>query len=307
MFENVYFEFPKVVTFLLIFLGCEALCRLRQRGFYFPHLGTFGAVTLKPSFWLWLLKWASIILLIIALMSPVKERIYQPVSAPGYAISLVVDASASMRDGDFDPDDRSKSRFEAVQEILNAFIARRTNDTVGLIVFGTHAFVASPPTPDMEMLSNIIGQLYVGIAGKYTALYEAIAKGIVSLHAVESAEKVVVVLTDGRNTPGAPLSSDVVTGLAAKEGVRLYAIAIGEPPAAQESVLETLAAQSGGAYFTARNASSLAEVYTQIDALEKSPQRPPVLIVKDYFFIYPLFLGFLTLLLYVYLRNRRVA
>ncbi|WP_345969582.1 VWA domain-containing protein [Sulfurimonas sp. HSL1-6] len=307
MFEGVFFEFPKVISFLFIFLACEALCRMRHQGFYFPHLAAFAAVTLKPSFWLWLLKWASIILLLVALMSPVKERVYQPVSTPGYAISLVVDASASMRNGDFDPDDRTRSRFEAVQEILQAFVTQRSSDSVGLVVFGTRTFTAAPPTTDMGMLSQIIGQLYVGIAGKYTALYEAMARGIVSLHGAKSAEKIVVVLTDGRNTPGAPVGSDVVGGLAAKEGVRLYAVVIGEDPAPQESILETLTAQSGGAYFTARDSASLADVYAQIDTLEKSPQRPPVLIVNEYYYIYPLFAGFLTLLLYIYLRNRRVA
>ncbi|MHC3995367.1 vWA domain-containing protein [Thiomicrolovo sp. ZZH C-3] len=307
MFEGIFFEFPKVISLLFIFLACEALCRLRHQGFYFPHLAAFAAVTLKPSFWLWLLKWASVILLLVALMSPVKERVYQPVSAPGYAISLVVDSSASMRNGDFDPDDRTRSRFEAVQEILQAFVAQRSSDSVDLVVFGTHTFTAAPPTTDMGMLSQIIGQLYVGIAGKYTALYEAMARGIVSLHDVKSAEKIVVVLTDGRNTPGAPVGSDVVGGLAAKEGVRLYAVVIGEEPSPQESVLHTLTEESGGAYFTARNSASLADVYAQIDALEKSPQRPPVVIVKAYYYIYPLFMGFMTLLLYIYLRNRRVA
>ncbi|WP_345987367.1 VWA domain-containing protein [Sulfurimonas sp. HSL1-2] len=311
MFEGIFFEFPKVISFLFIFLACEALCRLRHQGFYFPHLAAFAAVTLKPSFWLWLLKWASILLLLVALMSPVKEQVYQPVSAPGYAISLVVDASASMRNGDFDPDDRTRSRFEAVQEILQAFVAQRSSDSVGLVVFGTHTFTAAPPTSDMGMLSKIIGQLYVGIAGKYTALYEAMARGIVSLHDVQSTEKIVVVLTDGRNTPGAPVGSDVVGGVALKDGVRLYAVVVGDAPedapAAQESVLKTLTAESGGAYFTARNTTSLADVYAQIDALEKSPQRPPVLIVKEYYYVYPLFAGFMTLLLYVYLRNRRLG
>ena len=307
MFEGVYFEFPKIASVLFIFLACEALCRLRQRAFYFPHLASFAAVTLKPSYWLWFLKWLSIVLLIAALMSPVKDEVYRPVGAPGYAVALVVDASTSMRDGGFDPADKTKSRFEAVQAILERFIAQRTGDTVGLVVFGTHAFVASPPTRDTGLLSNIVDRLYVGIAGQYTALYEAVAKGVVLLHGSPSREKIIVLLTDGRNTPGAPVPPGVAASLAAKEGVKLYAVVIGDAPGAQESELETMAGQSGGRCFRAADASVLAEVYDEIDRLEKSPQRPPAMTVKTYYYIYPLFAGFLTLLLYVYRRNRRVS
>ena len=95
--------------------------------------------------------------------------------------------------------------------------------------------------------------------------------------------------------------------LAAKEGARLYAVVIGDAPASQASELETMSAQSGGRYFRAGDASVLAEVYDAIDRLEKSPQRPPAMTVKEYYYIYPLFAGFLTLLLYVYRRNRRVS
>jgi Ca-activated chloride channel family protein len=295
MFDGVYFEFPKIGFVLFVFLACEALCRMRHQGIYFPHLSAFAAVTLTPSYWLRFLKWASIILLIAALMSPVKEKVFQPDSTPGYAMTLVVDASESMRNGDFDPDDQTKSRFEAVQAILGRFVAQRGGDTVGMVVFGTHAFIASPSTADTRMLSQIIDRLYVGIAGKYTALYEAVAKGITLLHRSGSREKIVVLL------------ADVATALAEKEGVRLYAVVIGETPAEQESVLETMAQSSGGEYFTAKDASALSDVYAKIDALEKSPQQPPKMTVKEYYYIYPLFAGFLTLLLYVYWRNRRVS
>ncbi len=307
MFEGIYFEFPKVASLLFIFLACEALCRMRQRAIYFPSLSIFAAVSLKPSYWLWVLKWISISLLLTALMSPVRDEAYQPESAPGYAMTLVVDASASMRNGDFDLADRTRSRFEAVQEILRDFVAHRRSNTIGMVVFGTHAFVASPPTSDLQTLSTIIDRLYVGIAGKYTALYEAIAKGIFLLQRSESAEKVVIVLTDGRNTPGAPVSAEVAESLAEKEGVRIYAVLIGEAPAAQETALSTLAEQSGGAFFTATDAKALESVYAKINRLEKSPQRAPAITVKAYYYIYPLFAGFLTLLLYVYWRNRRAV
>lgn len=307
MFDGVYFEFPKVSSLLFIFLACEALCKMRERGIYFPHLAAFGSLTLKPSFWLWFLKWASIVLLIAALMSPVRDEVYQPDSTPGHAVALVVDSSASMRNGDFDAGDRTRTRFEVAQEILSDFVASRSSDAIGVVAFGTHAFVAAPPTLDRRMLERIIDQLYVGIAGKYTALYEAIAKGVVLLKDAPGKEKIVVVLTDGRNTPGAPVSADVASVLAEREGARVYAVMIGDAPSAQEAALERITEKSGGAFYTARDAKALADVYARIDALEKSPQRTPVMTVRQYYYVYPLFVGFLTLLLYVYWRNRRAA
>jgi len=307
MFDGVYFEYPKVISALFIFIACEALCRLRAQAFYFPHLTAFGAGELRPSYWLWILKWVSVILFIVALMSPVKDTVYQPESAPGYAVALVVDASGSMQNGGFDPADRTRSRFDAVQQILDAFVAQRTGDNVGLVVFGTHSFVASPPTNDMQLLSGIIDRLYVGISGKYTALYEAIARGIALLHDSPSREKIAIVLTDGRNTPGAPVRPEIASALALKEGVRVYAVVIGEAAKPQEMPLESLSEQSGGRYFQAKDASALSDVYAEIDRLEKSLQRPPLVTEKEYFYIYPLFAGFLTLLLYVYWRNRRVS
>ena len=307
MFEGIYFEFPKMFFVFFFFLACDALCKMREQGFYYPHLDAFASVTVKPSYWLWLLKWASISLLIVALMSPVKDKVYQPQGMPGYAVALVVDTSTSMRNGGFDPHDNTKSRFEAAQEILEGFVRRRGSDVIGLVAFGTHAFIASPPTADTGLLARIIDQLYVGIAGKYTALYEAAAKGVVLLHDTKSREKIVILLSDGRNTPGAPLSADTASALAKKEGARLYAIAIGDTPAAQEETLEKMAKNTGGHYFRATDASALLKVFAQIDRLERSPQRPPMVTIKEYFYIYPLFLGFLTLLLYVYWRNRRVS
>lgn len=307
MFDGVYFEFPKVASFVFIFLACDALCKLRERGFYFPHLGDFGSVALKPSWWLWFLKWGAIVLLIVALMSPVKERVYEPESAPGHAVTLVVDASTSMQNGDFDPTDRTRSRFDVVKRILSDFIAGRGSDSIGLVVFGTHAFIASPPSADTRTLHEIIDRLYVGIAGKYTALYEAVAQAVALLHDDSSKSKIVVVLSDGRNTPGAPVGPEVAGALAKKEGVKIYAVVIGDPSAHGVPELQTMAEQTGGAYFTATDADALKTVYAKIDALETSPQRTGMMTVKEYYYIYPLFLGFLFLLLYVYWRNRRAS
>lgn len=302
MFEGIYFEFHKAWTFLFIFLACEALCKLRERGLYFPHVSEFASVTVKPAVWMWALKWLSIALLLTALMSPVRDRTWEPEGVPGYALALVLDSSASMRNGGFDGRDRTRSRFETAQAIVSDFIAKRRSDTLGLVVFGTHAFVASPLTPDRGLLAQILSRLYVGITGEHTALYEAIAKATAMLSQSESKTKIAVVLSDGRNTPGAPVSAAVAEALAEKEHVRLYTVVIGER---DNPVLAKMAEATGGRHYRAEDADMLSAIYGEINALVRSPQKPPAVIVKEYYYVYPLFAGFLSLLLYVYWRNRR--
>ncbi len=305
MFDGVFFEFPKIGFVFFFFVACEAMCKLRERGIYFPHLGAFASVAVKPSYLLWFLKWASIIFLIVAMMSPVKETVVQPDDAQGYHIALVLDASESMDEGGFDPSERSRSRFDVVQSIVERFVAERPADEIGLIVFGTHAFAASPLTQDHAALQTILGRLYVGMAGKYTALYEALALSASMLTAAGKKNRIAIVLTDGRNTPGGAIGPDVAEALLKKQKVRLYAVRIGEPGERAPMRLEAMAEATGGRHFVAHDAKELRGIYTSIDATERSTVRSLPVAFKYYYFIYPLFAGFMTLLLYVFLRNRR--
>jgi len=229
---------------------------------------------------MWVLKWLSIALLLTALMSPVRDRTWEPEGVPGYALALVLDSSASMRNGGFDGTDRARSRFETAQAIVSDFIAKRRSDTLGLVVFGTHAFVASPLTPDRGLLTQILNRLYVGIAGEHTALYEAIAKATAMLSQSESKTKIAVVLSDGRNTPGAPVSATVAEALAEKEHVRLYTVVIGER---DDPVLAKMAEATGGGNYRAEDADMFSAIYGEINALARSPQNQPAMIVKEFY------------------------
>ncbi len=304
MLEGIVFEYPKVGFAVFFFFACEALCKLRERGVYFPHLGAFASVTVKPSYLLWFLKWISIALLFTALMSPVHEEIRQPQAGPGHRIVLLVDASESMRTKGFDDANRSASRFDVVKKVLRSFLSRRGGDAVGMVVFGTHSFVASPLTTDLSSLEQIVGMLHVGIAGKYSALFDAAAKAVDLLRGTEEGERIVIVLSDGRYTPGGIFTPAAVGALAKREKVRFYTVAVA---AADEdtAVLRSLAEKTGGRAFDAVNAAALRAVYDEIDTLEKATVKPLPVVVKHYYYVYPLFAGFLTLLLYLFLRNRR--
>jgi Ca-activated chloride channel family protein len=269
---------------------------------YFPHTASFVKNTTSKSKSLFLLKWLAIVMMIIALMSPVKDEPYELEPKDGYEMALVLDASGSMKVRGFDVNSPTSTRFDVVKQIVMDFIDKRKNDNIGLVVFGTYSFIASPLTYDENILKGIVKELHIGIAGEYTALYQSLAQGVNLLKMSDSKSKVIILLTDGHNTDN--FSLDVALDMVKKEGVKVYPIGIGLPHEYNQKVLMQIAKESGGEAFGAANASELEEVYKLIDKLEKSQIQNESFSYLEYYYIYPLFLGFLSLMLYVYMRNK---
>ena len=177
---------------------------------------------------------------------------------------------------------------------------------MGLVVFGAYAFIASPLTYDKHILSRIVSQLQVGMAGKYTALYSGLAQGINLLKMSKAKSKIAILLTDGYSTPGVDkIPLDVVLDMAKKEGVKVYPIGIGGPDEYNRAVLLKIAKATGGVAFGASNATELQAIYHKIDSLEKSEIKNQTFSYLKYYYFYPLFVGLFALMLYIYLRNKR--
>ncbi|SFV57615.1 BatA (Bacteroides aerotolerance operon) [hydrothermal vent metagenome] len=307
MFDGIYFEFPKIVFVIFFFIACETLCKMRLPSIYFPHAGQFMKSSVSTSKLLFFLKWLGIVMLILALMSPVKDEPYELAPKKGHEIALVLDASGSMDTRGFDTNNPMASRFDVVKKIVRDFIQKRKNDNIGLVVFGAYSFIASPLTYDKHILSGIVSQLQVGMAGKYTALYEALAQGVNLLKMTKSKSKVIILLTDGYSTPQVDkIPLDVAIDLAKKEGVKVYPIGIGSGVQDyNRAVLVKIAKATGGVAFGASNAQELQEVYKQINKLEKSEIKNETFTYLHYYYFYPLFVGLIALMLYIYLRNKR--
>jgi len=245
-------------------------------------------------------------MMIIALMSPVKDEPYELEPKDGYEIALVLDASQSMQATGFDRMSPNSTRFDAVKEIVGDFIDKRKNDNIGLVVFGAYSFIASPLTYDENILKGIVNELYIGMAGKFTALYESIAQGVNLLKMSESKTKIIILLTDGYNTPNNKFPLDVAIDMAKKEKIKIYPIGIGMPNEYNQKVLVQIAKESDGVAFGAANARELIQVYKKIDELEKSEIKNETYSYLRYYYTYPLSLALLSLLFYLYLKNRRV-
>jgi len=305
-FDGLYFELPKLVFVIFFFIACETLCKMKLPSIYFPHANQFMKNSVSSSKALFLLKWLGIVMMILALMSPVKDEPYELEPKSGYEIAMILDASQSMAAKGFDQSNPSLNRFDVVKSIVSDFIAQRKNDNLGLVVFGAYSFIASPLTYDEHILNRIVSQLQIGMAGKYTALYESLAQGVNLLKMTESESKIAILLTDGFSTVGVDkIPLDVALDMAKKEGIKVYPIGIGMPNEYNQKVLIQIAEETGGVAFGASSAAELKEIYKKIDELEKSEIQNETFTYLKYYYVYPLFIALISLMLYIYLRNKR--
>ena len=305
MFDGVYFEYPSVAFFLLVFIFCASVCKMKLPSMYFPHTAQFMQASVSASKLLFFLKWLGITMLIIALMSPVKDEPYELEPKSGYEIALILDASQSMQAKGFDESNRDLTRFDVVKGIVSNFITSRKNDNMGIVVFGSYSFIASPLTYDANILRGIVSNLYIGMAGKFTALYESLAQGVNLLKMAKSKTKIAILLTDGFNTPDSKFPFDAAMDLAKKQGVKVYPIGIGGPNEYNQRMLLKIAKETGGVAFGAASADELNEVYTKINELEKSDIENETFNFLQYYYTLPLFISFFSLMFYVFFRNRR--
>ena len=294
-------EFPYFLLLFLLFILCNKYCKAKSESYYMPHLEIFeNSKSLHGSF-ISMLKWMTIVFSIIALSSPVKELNIIKNKKDGIDMIVSLDTSGSMREKGFNPSNIGQNRWQVVQEIVNDFISHRVNDNIGIVVFGTSVMTASPLSYDKQAQTKIIESLNIGIVGDKTALVNSIATSINILKQKETKSKIIIAITDGDDTASnIPLS--VVIKLAKKYNIKIYTIAIGRT---NTYVLDQLSNQSGGKTFVAYTKDDLKGIYQNIDALEKSKIEQNKIVVKEYYFFYPLMFSFLTLLFFVYFKNKR--
>lgn len=301
MLENISFEFPYFFILVPLFFLCSKFCPLRVESIIFPNLKILKIVK-KRSFLLPTLKWITIITLITALSSPIIENNIVINKNNGYDIALILDTSGSMKEVGFDKENQNFDKFTAVQRIVAQFIDKRKNDNLALIVFGEFSFIASPLTYDKDILKDILIRLFIGIAGEKTAIIDSLIQTIKILSKSEAKSKIAILLTDGRNTAG-KIPYNVATKILEKHKIKIYTIGIGTDRDYDKRLLVDIANKSGGKFFSAQNSEVLNDIYEEIDKLEKSEIKSDKFIKKDYLFIYPLFIAFISLILFGFIKK----
>lgn len=241
-----------------------------------------------PLFSLWLL-W---LLLLLAAARP--TWIGEPIELPnsGRDLMLAVDISGSMRIEDMQRGQALIPRIDAVKEVGEDFIARRSGDRLGLILFGSKAYVQSPLSFDTRTVQRFLREAQIGFAGQETAIGDAIGLAVKRLRERPAESRVLILLTDGQDTASSVRPLDAAQ-LASDLGIRIYTIGIGADrmtlpglfgssfgsrqvnPSAEldEASLQEIARLTGGQYFRARNPQELATIYQLMDQLEPVEQE----------------------------------
>jgi len=266
-----------------------------------------------------LLLWLAWLLLLLAAARP--QWLGEPVelSRSGRDLMLAIDLSGSMQTRDFELSGQSVDRLTATKAIARDFIARREGDRVGLILFGAQAYLQTPLTFDRKTVNQFLSEAAIGLAGKETAIGDAIGLAVKRLQHVKNAsDLVLILLTDGVNTAGA-LKPEEAVKLAKQIGLRIYTIGMGADrmavrsffgtqmvnPSADldEAMLQNIADETGGKYFRAKDTQGLQKIYTLIDKLEPVARDSKTFRPIRSLLVYPLAISFGLLLLILGLRK----
>lgn len=252
------------------------------------------AVRLRP--WVLRARWVAVGLLLVALARPVGSKGAKALTTDGLHVLLAIDTSGSMAALDLDPEQPIQSRrtrLEVVRDVVARFIAARVNDAVGLVVFGTNAYTAAPLTLDHALVASQVEHLTIGMVGEATALGDALITAVKRLKDDQAKSRIVILLTDGRNTAGS-VSPEKAAEVAKAYGVKVYTIGAAtegeapflvqglfgptlqmQPSDLDEPTLTAIAETTGGKYYRAQDANALERVYADIDRLEKSAIHAP--------------------------------
>lgn len=298
------FEYPWLFLAIVPFILCAVVCKVKAKSLYFPHLEVLRLGEKRPSSLLAVLKWLGILLAITALASPVLVKEYSNSKKDGRDIVLIVDTSDSMRERGFDPTDRSKNKFDVVKEVAAKFVEKRQNDRIALITFADIAFVASPLTFETEFLQQIISMQRLGIAGKRTAINDALVQSYAMLEKSKAKSKIVILLTDGVDNVSQVTTEEIVS-LVEKSKVKLYTIGVGTQRDFDGVYLKKMAEAGKGQAYAAQNAQMLTKVYDEIDRLEVSQIDDKKVVQHTYLFTYPLLFSILIFFLFIYFRTMR--
>jgi Ca-activated chloride channel family protein len=250
---------------------------------------------------------AFIIWLLLVSSAAQPQSMDEPIQLPvmGRNLMLAVDLSGSMEADDMVIGDRQLTRLSAVKVVAGEFIDRRVGDRLGLILFGDRAYLQAPLTLDRKTVKTLLNESVIGLAGKKTAIGDAIGLAVKRLRNEPEQNRVLILLTDGSNTAGSidPLKA---SDLAAQQKIRIYTIGVGADSRMvrgvfgmstmvssdiDEDTLQAIADKTGGRYFRARDIESLMQIYSLLDEIEPIAEDAEVYRPVNELYFWPLALA----------------
>lgn len=323
MFE---FQWPWLFIAFILPLLIWIFPAVRKQGvttvnvpFFQSFWRSLSGITESSHWWLKFLALISWALFVVAAARPVwiGEAIALPVQ--GRDLMMAVDVSGSMQETDMKLDGRAVNRLDMVKSVAGDFIERRKGDRIGLILFGAQAYLQTPLSFDRQTVNTLLSEAMIGIAGKSTAIGDAIGLAVKRVRATTDNNRILILLTDGQNTSGEinPLKA---AELAVTEGLKIYTIGIGADEVYRRTIfggnrrinpsldldertLKKIAQMTGGKYFRARNTKELNEIYAMLDELEPLAKEDQFYRPTQQLYFWPLGLSMLILLTVMRLRS----
>lgn len=222
-------------------------------------------------------------LVIVCLARPRSSSELERVDTEGIDIVFAMDVSTSMLARDFTPD-----RISAAKDIAIEFIAQRPTDRMGIVVFAGESYTQCPLTTDRATLINLMKEVQTDLIEDGTAIGNGLATAVARMMESDAKSRVVILLTDGVNNSG-EIAPETAAEIAVTYGIRVYTIGVGASGTApypvmtpwgvelqnvaveiDETLLESIAQTTGGRYFRATDNTKLAEIYSEINKMEKA-------------------------------------
>ena len=287
----MFFEYPELL-WLLVIPGLMVLhyIYLELAGRH-PHLRVSTSVPwLKGGRSLmsivrhlpFVFRLAALTLIVIAIARPRSSEQMEKVDTEGIDIILAMDVSTSMLARDLTPD-----RINASKDIAIEFISQRPSDRMGIVVFAGESFTQCPLTTDRATLINLMKEVQTDLIEDGTAIGNGLATAVARMKDSDAKSRVVILLTDGVNNRG-EISPQTAAEIAKTYGIRVYTIGVGKEGMApypvmtpwgveiqnvqveiDEALLSQIAESTGGRYFRATDNTKLAEIYGEINKMEK--------------------------------------
>ena len=286
------FEYPALLWLLAVPLLLVGLYLWRELAERRPHLRVSTAAP-----WLqggksalavlrhlpFVLRIAALSLIVVALARPRSSTEVEKVDTEGIDIVFAMDVSSSMLARDFNPD-----RISAAKDIAIEFISQRPSDRMGIVVFAGESYTQCPLTTDRATLINLMKEVQTDLIEDGTAIGNGLATAVARMMDSEAPSRVVILLTDGVNNSG-EVAPQMAAEIAKTYGVRVYTIGVGAngmapypvmtpwgvemqnvPVEIDEELLKGISSSTGGRYFRATDNTKLAEIYSEINKMEKA-------------------------------------
>lgn len=288
----MFFEYPKLLWLLavpVLLIAHYLYIELTGRK---PHLRVSNATPWKMEgagalavirHLPFILRIIALSMIIVALARPRSSSEMERVDTEGIDITLAMDVSTSMLARDFNPD-----RISAAKDIAIEFIAQRPTDRIGIVVFAGESYTQCPLTTDRSTLINLMKEVQTDLIEDGTAIGNGLATAVARMMDSDAKSRVVILLTDGVNNSG-EIAPQTAAEIAKTYGVRVYTIGVGANGTApypvmtpwgveiqnveveiDEELLKGIAETTGGRYFRATDNTKLAEIYSEINKMEKA-------------------------------------